>query len=145
LQPAATFPPNVRHVSLGIVNCIANEHSLASDSESQLEVPRALVILNCPPSLVELAGVVLLIHIVFLNTRDPRVRLCILCNAVDTVEVLHPAPINRHLFQRFINTPRQRLGSFSDVHQKFNGDHLVVRRLVDLVRAPGALVVRSWL
>ena len=68
LQPAATSPPNVRHLSLGIVNCIANVHSRAIVFESNLEVPRALVILNCPPSLVELAGVVLLILIVFLNT-----------------------------------------------------------------------------
>ena len=76
-------------------------------------------------------------QIVFFNLRDFRVRHRQLCNAVDTVEVLHPAPINRHLFQRFINTPRQRLGSFSDVHQKFNGDHLVVRIALLPVRVPG--------
>ena len=99
LQPAATFPPNVRHLLPGIVNCIANEHSRASVSESQLEDPRALVMLSCPPSGVELAGVVLLVQIVFLNFRDPRVRLCILCNALDIMEVLHQASINRISFQ----------------------------------------------
>jgi hypothetical protein len=108
------------------------------------------VILSAPSGLVELAVVELLIHIVFVNTRDCRVRQCNVCHAVDTGEVLHLAPFVRcPPPERFMRTAsRHRLGSHNNgvtgVHQKLHDDHLVKRLHYGLVRRPGDLGNWRW-